>query len=78
MTDNLKLAVVRGNVAAMEAILKDIHERIKAAKEGLEWQDADNDERRINSALGGLSGVQVHIDALKSLADASFCIGRAD
>ena len=78
MNAKTKLTIVSGNVAAMEAILKDINERIKAAKEGLEWQDADNDERRVNSALGGLSGVQVHIDALKSLADASFCIGRAD
>lgn len=63
MRTKTKLTIVSGNVAA---------------KEGLEWQDADNDERRVNSALGGLSGVQVHIDALKSLADSSFYIGRAD
>ena len=32
MRAKTKLTIVSGNVAAMEAILKDINERIKAAK----------------------------------------------
>ena len=78
MDSKTKLTIISGNVEAMEAVVRDINERIRAAKEGIDWAEAENDQRRVNSALGGLSGIQAQIDALKSLVDASFCIGSAD
>ncbi len=78
MDSKTKLTIISGNIKAMEDIMSEIKYRIDAAKEGIEWEDAGSDERRVNSSLGGLSGVQNRIEALKSLVDASFCIGRIE
>lgn len=72
-----KLAIVTGNVQAMEALLKEIKQRVAAAREGVEWIDAEDDRSRLYSALGGLNGVQESINALKALVEASFCIGKS-
>lgn len=78
MDSKTKLTIISGNIKAMEDIMSEIKYRIDAAKEGIEWEDAGSDERRVNSSLGGLSGVQNRIEALKSLVDVSFCIGRIE
>ena len=77
MDYKIKLAIVTGNVQAMEALLKEIKQRVAAAREGVEWIDADDDRSRLYSALGGLNGVEASINALKALVDASFCIGKS-
>ena len=67
MDSKTKLTIISGNIKAMEDIMSEIKYRIDAAKEGIEWEDAGSDERRVNSSLGGLSGVQN-----------TFCIGRIE
>ena len=76
MDAKTKLAIISGNIQAMEALLKDIKKRISSGKEGIVWQEADNDLGRVHCALGGLIGIEESINALKALAEASFCIGR--
>lgn len=76
MDNKTKLAIVIGNVQAMEALLKEIKQRVAAAREGIEWIEAE-DDRRLYSALGGLNGVEAPINALKALVEASFCIGKS-
>ena len=76
MDAKTKLAIISGNIQAMEALLKDIKKRISSGKEGIVWQEADNDLGRVHCALGGLMGIEESINALKALAEASFCIGR--
>lgn len=76
MDAKTKLAIITGNVQAMEALLKDIKSRISSAKDGINWNEADNDLGRVHCALGGLMGIEESISALKALAEASFCIGR--
>ena len=76
MDAKTKLAIISGNIQAMEALLKDIKKRISSGKEGIVWQEADNDIGRVHCALGGLMGIEESINALKALAEASFCIGR--
>ena len=77
MDDKTKLAIITGNVQAMEALLKDIKSRIASAKDGINWKETDSDLGRVHCALGGLMGIEESINALKALAEASFCIGRS-
>lgn len=77
MNNKTKLEIVAGNVQAMETLLKEIKKRVTAAQEGIEWEDAADDQSRLYSALGGLDGVAEPINALKALVEASFCIGRS-
>ena len=76
MDDKIKLAIITGNVQAMEAILKDITKHVSDAKEGLTWENANGDLGRVNCILGGLVGIDESINALKALVEASFCIGK--
>lgn len=78
MSDKTKLAIITGNVQVMEALVQEIINRVSAARKGIEWNEPDKPEdiHRLYSALGGLSGIQEPINALKALVDASFCIGK--
>lgn len=78
MTDNLKLAVVRGNVAAMKNLILEIEKTLELDEADLSNATPEKNAKCLRCIYGGLSGIQVHIDALKYLADASFCIWRAD
>lgn len=77
MDNKTKLAIVTGNVQAMEALLKEIKQRVVAAREGIEWIEAEDDRSRLYFALGGLNGVEAPTNALKALVEASFCIGKS-
>ena len=79
MSDKTKLAIITGNVQAMESLVQEINNCVSAARKGIEWNDPDKPEdiHRLYSALGGLSGIQEPINALKALVDASFCIYKS-
>lgn len=76
MDDKIKLAIITGNVQAMESILKDIKKHVSDAKEGLTWENENDDLGRVSCTLGGLMGIDESINALKALVEASFCIGK--
>ena len=77
MDNKTKLAIVTGNVQAMEALLKEIKQRVVAAREGIEWIEAEDDRSRLYSAVGGLNCLEAPINSQKSLFESYFCIGKS-
>ncbi len=75
MTDNLKLAVVRGNVAAMKNLISEIEKSLELAEAELADATPENNAKCLRCVYGGLSGIQTRVDALKSFADATVNIG---
>lgn len=73
--DKIKLAMVTGNIAAMKNLVLDIQKTLENAEAELNNTDIDDRAKCLRSVYGGLSGIQMRVDALKSFADASVNIG---
>ena len=77
MDAKTKLAIISGNIQAMEVIVKNLKKIVDDAKDGVNSTDRE-EQRRINCALGSMMHINDSINALQSLANATFYVDGFD
>ena len=76
MDAKTKLAIITGNVQAMEALIKDIKSRISSAKDGINWIFIHLLEKRPNRF--SYSNVSCYNDKIYVVYETETCIKLKD